>query len=314
MLPTLVLCAGLGTRLDPLTRLVAKPAVPLHGKTLVERVLDGLERQGVREVVVNLSHRPETITRIIADGAHLGLHVRYSWEQPVLGSAGGPRRALPLLDADTFLIVNGDTLSSVALAPMLDAHRASGADVTMAVVPNPRPDHYNGIVLDDRDRVTGFVPKGQAASSWHFIGIQIVRASVFASLADGTIAETVAGIYRARLAAAPGALRGWRVTTPFIDVGTPRDYLDAALSFAGSAGEGRSIEAGARIHPSADVTRSVVWPGAEIAADADLEDCIVTGVSVPAGLRARSAAILPASAVRADDVAEIHDGVAVFRF
>jgi NDP-sugar pyrophosphorylase family protein len=184
----------------------------------------------------------------------------------------------------------------------------------MAVVPNPRPDHYNGLMLDDRDRVTGFVPKGQAAGSWHFIGVQIARASVFAPIADGTVAETVTGIYRTRLRQSPGALRGWRVTTPFIDVGTPRDYLDAALSFAGPAGDRRSIDATARIHPSADLTRSVVWAGAEVAAGADLEDCIVTGVSVPAGLRARSAAILPAAAVRAGDAAEIHDGVAVFRF
>ena len=314
MLPALVLCAGLGTRLDPLTRLIAKPAVPLAGKTLVERVLEGLERQGVRDVVVNLSHRPETITRLLGDGTQLGLRVRYSWEQPVLGSAGGPRRALPLLDADTFLIVNGDTLSDVAIAPMLDAHRKSGADVTMAVVANPRPDHYNGIVLDDRDRVTGFVPKGQAAGSWHFIGLQIVRASVFADIPDGTAAETVSGIYRERLAQVPGAIRGWRVTTPFIDVGTPRDYLNAALSFVSPAGDRRNIETAARVDPSARLRESVVWSGADVAAGADLDACIVTSVSVPPGLRARSAAILPAAALRAGDAAEIRDGVAVFQF
>jgi NDP-sugar pyrophosphorylase family protein len=314
MLPTLVLCAGLGTRLDPLTRLLAKPAVPLAGKTLVERVLEGLERQGVRDVVVNLSHRPETIARILGDGAQIGLRVRYSWEQPVLGSAGGPRRALPLLDADTFLIVNGDTLSDVAIAPMLEAHRANGADVTMAVVPNPRPDHYNGIVLDDRDRVTGFAPRGQAGGSWHFIGVQIVRAAVFADIPDGTVAETVAGIYRERLAQAPGTIRGWRVTTPFIDVGTPRDYLDAALSLVGRDGAQRTIDATARIDASARLTRSIVWAGAAVAAAADLDECIVTSVSVPPGLRARSAAILPASALRAGDAAEIRNGVAVFQF
>ena len=119
MLPALVLCAGLGTRLDPLTRLVAKPAVPLAGRSLIERVLAGLVEQGVADVVLNLSHRPETITGLIGDGAHLGLRVRYSWEQPVLGSAGGPRRALPLVESETFLIVNGDTLSNVPLSPMI---------------------------------------------------------------------------------------------------------------------------------------------------------------------------------------------------
>src|SRR5262245_38631355 len=137
MLPALVLTAGLGTRLDPLTRLVAKPAVPVGGRTLVERVLEWLQRQGARELVLNLHHRPETITGVVGDGAHLGVRVRYSWEHPLLGSAGGPRHALPLLDAPTFLVVNGDTLCEIDLAPMIETHERSGALATLALVSNP---------------------------------------------------------------------------------------------------------------------------------------------------------------------------------
>src|SRR6185436_7619074 len=116
MLPTLVLTAGIGSRLDPITRLVAKPAVPVAGRTLVERVLDWLRREGATDLVLNLHHRPQTIAAVVGDGAHLGVRVRYSWEQPLLGSAGGPRRALELLQASRFIIVNGDTLTNVDLA------------------------------------------------------------------------------------------------------------------------------------------------------------------------------------------------------
>src|SRR6187455_1818633 len=119
VLPVLVLTAGFGNRLDPLTRLIAKPAVPVAGRTLIERVLEWLRAQGVTDAVLNLHHRPETLTSIVGDGAHLGLRIRYSWEMPLLGSAGGPRHALPLLDSQTFLIVNGDTLCDVALEPMI---------------------------------------------------------------------------------------------------------------------------------------------------------------------------------------------------
>src|SRR5689334_2906607 len=118
----LVLAAGLGTRLDPLTRLVAKAAVPIGRLSLLEHALDFLRRQGVTDVVVNLHYKPATITRLLGDGSHLGMRVRYSWEQPVLGSAGGPRRALPLLDSDPFLIVNGDTLVDIDLSAMLASH------------------------------------------------------------------------------------------------------------------------------------------------------------------------------------------------
>lgn len=309
----LVLAAGLGLRLDPITRLVAKPAVPLAGRTLVERVLAWLHAEGVRHVVMNLHHRPETIAAVLGDGAHLGLRVRYSWERAVLGSAGGPRRALPLVGTDPFLIVNGDTLSNVALSPMREAFERTGADVLLAVVPNPAPAHYNGIATDPELRVTGFVPRGPtAAGTWHFIGVQIARPSVFAPLPDGVPAETIAGIYRDIVADRPGRIRAWPVETPFLDVGTPADYLDAALTLAGHAG-GSAVEAGALVDSSARISRTVVWPAARIGACVRLDECIVAGpVAVPDGFTAARQVIVPASIVRAGDAAEIVEGMACF--
>ena len=301
-LDALLLTAGLGTRLDPLTRLVAKPVVPLAGRTLVERVLDGLRAQGVTSVVLNLHHLPETITRVVGDGAHLGLRVRYSWEQPLLGSAGGPRHALSLFASDPVLIVNGDTLSDVALAPMQAAFDAAPTDVLMALVPNPAPDHYNGIVLDDERRVTAFVPKGPAArGTWHFIGVQLARLSVFADLADGRPAETVAGVYRELVATSPGRVRGWPVETPFLDVGTPADYWSAAVALAGPD-SARLIEPGAAVDAAAHLTRTVVWPDARIGARARLVDCVVAGdVDVPADFETEHCLLVPARYWRAGD-------------
>ena len=110
----LLLTAGLGTRLQPLTSVRAKAAVPINGDALVRRVIRVLATAGIRDLVLNLHHRPATIAALVGDGTDLGVRVRYSWEQPVLGSAGGPRHALPLVvdrDDDDFLIVNGDTLT-----------------------------------------------------------------------------------------------------------------------------------------------------------------------------------------------------------
>jgi NDP-sugar pyrophosphorylase family protein len=308
--PALILAAGLGTRLDPLTRLVAKPAVPLGDRSLIERVLGTLQRQGVDEVVVNLHHLPASITGILGDGRHLGLTVRYSWEMPVLGSAGGPRRALPLLDAETFLILNGDTLIDVDLQAMLDEHRASGADVTMALVPNPAPDHYNGVVVDDERVVTGFRPRGQAEGTWHFVGIQVAHARVFSALRDGEPRETVADIYRQMIREQPGRIRGFLLDVPFIDVGTPRDYLDAALQFATPA-------SGAQATPptphNGNITRSVIWAGARVGSRVTLDSCIVAGaVELPAGFAARETVVVPEHVVRAGDDVPLQDGLALF--
>ena len=308
MLPALVLTAGYGTRLDPITRLVAKAAVPLGGRTLIERVLHWLAAQGVADAVLNLHYQPETVSAITGDGAHLGVRLRYSWEMPLLGSAGGPRHALPLLDAKTFLIVNGDTLCDLALAPLIAAHRSSGAAVTMAVVPNPAPDRYNGIALDAAGRVTGFVPKGHAGPSWHFTGVQVAEASVFEALPDGAPAESVHGIYRALTRPGPGGIHGHRVSASFVDVGTPRDYLAAALTLTG----GNAIDRAAPVAPGARVTRCVVWSGAAIGANAVLDECIVTGVSVPSGFTARRSVLMPASLRRAGDRARVVENLACF--
>ena len=142
----LLLTAGLGTRLRPLTYVRAKAAVPINGEALVRRVIRGLAAAGIAELVLNLHHRPASIAALVGDGSDLGVSVRYSWEQPVLGSAGGPRRALPLLvdsDDETFLIVNGDTLTDVDIRALVARHRAvrgarhDGADSKPAPQPVP---------------------------------------------------------------------------------------------------------------------------------------------------------------------------------
>jgi mannose-1-phosphate guanylyltransferase len=297
LLPALVLTAGLGTRLDPITRLVAKPAVPVGERTLVEHVLAWLSRHHVTNVVLNLHHRPETIASVVGDGTHLGMRVRYSWEQPVLGSAGGPRRALPLLEGDPFLIVNGDTLCDFDLTALIDAHRQSNSAVTLAVMPNPDRLRYNGIRVGSAGEVLGFVPKGHTEETWHFVGVQVANKAMFSQLTDGVPSETVAGFYRDVIATEPGRIRAVPVRGTFMDVGTPADYLEAVLALAQAEGPGRAA-VDAR-------TRTFVWPSATVDATARLRNCLVVGdIRVPAGLIAENAVLAPASIERPGDRAE----------
>src|SRR3954447_21518104 len=103
----LLLTAGLGTRLRPLTDRRAKPAIPVGGEPMVRRILAWAAGHGIADAVLNLHHRPDTLTAAVGDGRDLGVRVRYSWEQPaILGSAGGPRLALPIVGADTFFLIN----------------------------------------------------------------------------------------------------------------------------------------------------------------------------------------------------------------
>jgi NDP-sugar pyrophosphorylase family protein len=287
VIPALVLTAGLATRLRPLSLVRAKAALPVGQQPLIRRILKQLAAAGVEDVVLNLHHLPHTITGVIGDGADLKLRVRYSWENPVLGSAGGPRRALPLLAStssgasSTFLILNGDTLTDVNLLDVVDAHRRSGALVTMAVVPNTEPDKYGGAVVDADGAITGFVRRGSSTPSWHVIGVQVAEAEAFADVPDNVPYETVMTLYPALIAARPGSVRAFRCRAEFFDIGTPSDYLATSLLLAEREQEstrGSNVE----IHPSARVERSILWDDVTVEEGAMLKECVVAdGVRVP---------------------------------
>lgn len=296
----LVLCAGLGTRLRPLTYVRAKAAVPVNGETLARRAIAWLAGQGCRDLVVNLHHRPESLAASIGDGGDLGVRVRYSWENPVLGSAGGPRHALPLLTdggASRFLLVNGDTLTDVDLAALLASHDRSGGAVTMALIPNPRPDKYGGVRVSDDGWVTGFTRAGSPGRSFHFVGVQAAEARAFAALDDNMPAESVNALYPALMARDPHAIGAFVCAASFHDIGTPADYLHTSLELA--AREGDRMASGRRCHiaDSARLTRTAVWDDVVVGSDAVLDECIVCdGVRIPDGARYARAAIAPAGA------------------
>ena len=283
----LVLTAGLGMRLRPLTDVRAKPALPVAGEPMIRRIAAWLVSQGVDDLVLNLHHRPETLTAVVGDGRDLGARVRYSWERPhVLGSAGGPRLARPIIGAGTFLIVNGDTLTDVDLARLEEAHAASGALVTLALVPNREFLRYGGVQVDAREQVTGFVRRGPAAAgSYHFIGVQVVDGRAFDGVEPGAAASSIGGVYDALIASRPGSVCAVVSNAGFYDVGTAADYWRTSQAFAAMEGRTSSVVGrGARIDPGARVTQSILWDDGEVGAGAQLDECIVTdGVRVPEG-------------------------------
>jgi NDP-sugar pyrophosphorylase family protein len=290
----LVLTAGLGTRLRPLTDVRAKPAIPVAGEPLIRRIIAWLVGNGVTDLVLNLHHLPGTLTACVGDGSDLSARVRYSWEQPeILGSAGGPRQAVPILGAGTFLIVNGDTLTDLDLPALAAAHAASGALVTLALVPNVEPLRYGGVRLGADGAVTGFVARGPAAAgSHHFIGVQMVSADVFRGLPAGKMMRSIGGVYDELIAKVPGAIRGYVCHASFWDVGTPDDYLKTSDAFSAdpeAVQQGRRV----RIDPSARISRSILWDDVEVGARTTLDRCIVTDrVRVPAGSMYRDAVLI----------------------
>ena len=229
----LVLAAGLGTRLRPLTDVCAKPAIPVAGEPLIRRIVRWLAAHDVNDLVVNLHYLPHTITAVLGDGSDLSVRVRYSWEQPqILGSAGGPRLALEIIGSDTFIIANGDTLTDLDVRALVEAHRRSDPLVTLALVPNREPEKYGGAIMKEDGTVTGFAPRGSSAKgSYHFIGVQMVRDEAFRQLAAGRPAASIGGLYDTLIAARPGSIRGFVSDAAFWDIGTPEDHARTSAEF-----------------------------------------------------------------------------------
>jgi NDP-sugar pyrophosphorylase family protein len=283
----LVLTAGLGTRLRPLTDVRAKPAIPVAGVPMIRRIAEWLVSQGVDDLVLNLHHRPDTLTAVLGDGRDLGARVRYSWEVPrILGSAGGPRLARPIVGAGTFFIVNGDTLTDVDLERLAGTHAASGALVTLALVPNREFQRYGGVQVDAQGRVTGFVRRGPSSEgSYHFVGVQMVDGRVFDAVEPGAAASTIGGIYDALILSQPDRVRAFVSEAAFSDVGTPGDYWRTSQALASAERiTGTNTGRGSRIDGSARLTRSILWDDVDVGAGVQLDECIVTdGVRVPPG-------------------------------
>jgi len=281
--PALVLAAGLGTRLRPLTHTRAKPAVPIAGKALIVRILEWLARQEITNVVINLHHAPETITKEVGTGERLGLRVRYSWEPILLGSAGGPRHALTLL-GPRFFIVNGDTLTDLSLRKLLVRHESNNADVSLAVTDHKEPQKYGGIRVDENSHVIGFSPPGDM-SALHFLGVQLTEASVFSGLPDREPASTIGGIYDQLIDRKHNSIHAHRFKAPFLEMSTPEDYIAASFSIALQEQVPVSaMSESTQIHPTAILERTIVWDRVQIGANCRLHECVVTDdVVLPAG-------------------------------
>ena len=132
----MILAAGFGTRLFPLTIDRTKPAIPFLGKPLVGYVAEYLAKFGITDIVVNLHHQPESVIDALGDGSAFGVHIDYALEVPnILGTAGALDNARQYLEDDTFLIANGKIITDIDISAALETHRNSGAVATMVLKP-----------------------------------------------------------------------------------------------------------------------------------------------------------------------------------
>ncbi|MFK7897529.1 MAG: NDP-sugar synthase [Myxococcota bacterium] len=151
----MILAAGLGTRLRPLTTLRAKPALPVQGRAVICLLLEFLARQGIQRVMINLHYLPDTIRHAVAADSPEGMEILWSEEPEPLGTGGGIRRAADFLrETEECVVLAGDMLLDVDLRGLRDRHLTSGRNVTLLLREDPRGENFGTIGVDEQGRVS----------------------------------------------------------------------------------------------------------------------------------------------------------------
>ena len=306
----MVLAAGFGTRLRPLTEELPKPLVPVANHPLIAWSLALLASAGVERVAVNLHHLGAAIEQALGDGSSFGLRIIYSPEDPILGTGGGVARMRPFLEDGTFFLVNGDVLCGVDLEAVLRFHRAQRAVSTMVVRPYPPGARFTPLEMDEAGWMVGFKgarrpPRGRTRPVM-FCGVHVIEPVVFDYLPrEGFSCINDHAV--CRMIEDGRDVAAWLEAGPWYDLGTPAAYLQANRDLAAGRvcldqlapggtlrpdavllDEDVTVETGVQLGPEvvcgadcaigagARVSRSVLWPGARIAPGERLDQMIVS--------------------------------------
>ncbi|MEP6706679.1 MAG: NDP-sugar synthase [Pyrinomonadaceae bacterium] len=298
----MILAAGYGTRLWPLTADRTKPAIPFLGRPLVGYVAEYLAGHGVDEVIVNLHHRPESVRAALGDGSRFGVKLRYVEEPVILGTSGALDNARQLLGDDTFVVVNGKIITDIDLTEAVKTHRQTNALATLVLRPNPLREAFS-IVETRGGLVTKFagMPSGQVAGETDplmFTGIQILEPRIFDYIPHGVFSHSTVDVYPQAIA------KGERIAAHvaegmWYELSTIPRYLEISLRLLSSLGRDFEIGEDCQIQNGAAVSEAILWDRVTVEEGARVRHSILAdGVRISNGEVIEDSAVVPASLVR----------------
>ena len=185
----MILAAGVGSRLDPLTRNVPKPLVPIVNRPVMEYLVELLKKHDFTEIVVNLHYLGEQIEEYFGDGARWGVKIHWQREEKLWGDAGSVKRAQEFLQDDTFVVIGGDDLTDMDLTRLVRNHREKGALATIALSLVDDPSEYGIVLMNEDSRITRFLekPKGEVIfSNTANTGVYVFQPEIFELIPRGT--------------------------------------------------------------------------------------------------------------------------------
>lgn len=290
----IVLSAGYGTRLWPLTEDRTKPAIPILGKPLVGYVAEYLAGYGIDEIVVNLHHRPESVREALGDGSRFGVKLHYVEEPEILGTSGALDNTREFFERETFLAVNGKIITDIDLNAALETHRSANALATLVLLPNTRRERFS-VVETENGRVKRFggMPGEDDRDPLMFTGIQILEPRIFEYIPRGVFSHSTTDVYpqaiaRGEVVAAHVATGKWR------ELSTLKRYLDISVELMNEAGKTYDEGEGTVISESASVVDSILWDDVVVGERARVSGAVLAdNVRIKAGEVVENAVVVP---------------------
>ena len=226
----LILAAGEGTRLRPLTLTRPKPMVPICDRPLLALTVEQLKSHGITDLAINLHYRPEAITDYFGDGARFGVHITYSHESELLGTAGAAKQLEPFLD-ETFVVVYGDVLTDLDYGQLLDYHRQRRPLLTLSLYQVDNPTEVGLVALDDCGRIVRFQEKPSPAEVFSDLansGVLVCEPEILDFISP-LVFQDFGHHILPRLLAAGEPVYGFEIAPDeyLIDIGSPEKYARA---------------------------------------------------------------------------------------
>lgn len=304
----MILAAGFGTRLWPLTEDRTKPALPFLGRPLCGYVAEYLARHDCRDVIVNLHHQPDSVRESLGDGSRFGVHLEYIMEPEILGTSGAVSNARDFFEDEPFVVINGKIVTDIDLSAAITAHRRSTSLATLILLPNSARARFSEVHVND-GLVVGFggMPKPDSGTGtqnppFMFTGIQVFSPRIFDFIEPGVFSHSVTDVFPRAWAAGEtiGAFVG---EGNWYELSTIQRYLEISLAVSSSAAE--LTGANCLVDPSAEVRDSILWDNVRVEQGAALNRCVIgDGVTVPKNTRWEEVAVVRADLVRGVPVPE----------
>lgn len=299
----MILAAGLGTRMGSISAHLAKPVVPFLGVPVIEHSIAVLRSGGVKEIVVNLHHKPDSITGLLGDGSRLGVHITYSHEDPLLGTGGAIGKVRDFFEGRTFVVLNSDVLVDVNLKEVIDYHVQKGATGTLLLRAD-RKKAYGAVYVgrDERIRKIEGCPDIEADPKWQrymFAGLHIIEPRWFDYPPDTEIYDSIRDVYAPMLEAGE-SVHGFRYHGRWIDVGSAHRLLKASAEHLV-----RSIVPNpSSIGVNSTVKRSALSAGTTVGNDCNLDAVLTLGrTTISDSCKLRNCIICPGTTIPEGTVA-----------